>query len=58
MLDYSKENKLHSETFHYEKICKKYNINIKLIKFLFDRVRADGRRISTDHKHNVFKSLN
>ena len=52
MLAYSKENELHSETFHYH-IIKKYNLNINLINFLFDRVRADGRRICTDHQHNV-----
>ena len=52
MLNYSKENELHSETFHYN-IIKKYNLNINLINFLFDRVRADGRRICTDHQHNV-----
>ena len=57
MLDYSKTNELHSETFHYDKIFKKYKLNIKLIKFLFDRVRADNRRICTDHKHNVLKEL-
>jgi len=52
MLEYSKKNELHSETFHYHNI-KKYNLNINLINFIFDRVRADGRRICTDHQHNV-----
>jgi hypothetical protein len=38
---YSKKYPLHSETFHYNTIRYK-KINIKLISFLFKRVRYDG----------------
>lgn len=52
MLKYSKENKLHSETFHYFIIKHKFKLDINLIKFYFNRVRANGLEITNDYKIN------
>tara|TARA_A100001015_G_scaffold310292_1_gene411407 strand:+ start:1208 stop:2218 length:1011 start_codon:yes stop_codon:yes gene_type:complete len=50
LLEYSKINNCHSETFHYNIIKKKYNLNINLVKFYFNRVRANGKILSNDYK--------
>ena len=42
MLEYSKLHSLHSETFHNYYIRKHYNMNVILINFYFNRVRANG----------------
>ena len=42
MLAYSKEKPLHSETFHYDMIVKKFNRKLSYIPFTFRRIRADG----------------
>lgn len=43
MLLYSKNNKLHSETFNNYFIRKIYNLKIELIPFYFNRVRVNGK---------------
>lgn len=50
LLEFSLNNELHSETFHYNKISKKYNLKINLIKFYFNRIRANGKNLSNDFK--------
>ena len=42
MLEYSKKNKLHSETFNNHYMRNFYKLNIILIPFYFNRVRANG----------------
>jgi hypothetical protein len=42
LLEYSKEHKLHSETFMSNFIRKIYKLNVHLIPFFFNRVRANG----------------
>jgi hypothetical protein len=42
LFEYSKHFPLHSETFYYN-LIKRNKINIKLINFIFKRVRADGK---------------
>lgn len=43
MLEYSKQNQLHSETFQNYYITKIFKLSVKFIPFYFNRVRADGR---------------
>lgn len=50
LLKYSKIKELHSETFHYELIIKKYKIKANLINFYFNRVRANGKELINDFK--------
>lgn len=50
LLEYSKKDKLHSEIFHYNTIKKKYKLDINLIKFYFNRVRANGIEMKNDYK--------
>ena len=51
LYQYSLKNELHSETFHYKTLTNDYDIKINLIKFYFNRVRANGKHLSSDFKN-------
>ena len=51
LYQYSLKNELHSETFHYKTLKNEYDFKINLIKFYFNRVRANGKQLSSDFKN-------
>jgi len=56
LLDYSKRYTIYSERFNYDCLIEDH-IDIKLIPFYFNRVRADGREIKIDNRRFFYTEL-